>query len=288
VWLDRLGSDLLVEALESDDYSFLPTLVRLQPEAGTLDLRFRTNSKTGTSWATLYAGERALLTLFASREGKLCLRGSTPIEAFSPEGTVHAALCSRRANAVLDRETAFRFNSRVERDSTLAAVRAPLKAALDMYVASATKALPRRPNLGQEVDAIAVEPDGALAIIEVKPKTQTGDIGWTPAQATMYARIFEHWIDCDPPAASEALRKMLAQRIRLRLGPVVALAEPIRIRPVIALETGLTNKVEAQARAEQLQNHLLRSGVGYANLEARTINGDGSTTDLQWFRSTSP
>lgn len=273
-------------ALHNDPYSFLPTLVRVQPTPGTLDLRFRCNSKDGSGEATLYAGERAVVRLIEGIEGELSLRGpNQPLEkAFSPEGRVHAHLCSRPENAVLDRESAFRFNSIAERESILSIVREPLRAAVNAYQDSGDKALPQPPRLGQEIDAIAVDPDGALAIIEVKPKAQTGSIGWTPAQVTFYARIFKHWIEQNGAAASKTLREMLNQRIELRLIPTVELHDPIRIKPVIALEHGLTNLSVAKERAEKLQEHLLQSGVGWKNLEARAIEPDGSMTDLQWFR----
>lgn len=283
--LDRIASDTLMHALQSDPYVFLPTLVRLQPSPGTLDLRFRSDFKKGTSEATLYAGERALLRLIDDGKGSLKLSGpDSPVLRFSPEGIVQAAACSRLDCAVLDRESMLSFNTDAERRDILNTLREPVESALAAHRTAADKPLPSSPKLGQEADAIAVEPDGSLAIIEIKPNTQTGSIGWTPAQVTFYANVFQHWVDDDQAAARETLRKMLGQRITLGLAPTVELSDPIRIKPVIALQHGLTNSKIAQQRAEELQAHLLRNGIGWSNLEARSIGADGSMADLGWFR----
>jgi hypothetical protein len=140
--------------------------------------------------------------------------------------------------------------------------------------------------LGPEADAISVESDGSLAIIEIKPRTQTGSIGWTPAQVTFYADVFQYWVERDPAAALETLRKMLDQRIKLGLAPRVDLSDPIRIKPVIALQHKLRNPEVAQQRAEELQTQLLRSGSRWSNLEARCIEEAGSMTRLDWFKLT--
>ena len=283
--LDRLASDRLMSELQSGTYSFLLSLVRLQPTPGTLDLRFRNDYKKGTNEATLYAGERALLRLMDDGKGPLKLSGpDPPVLKFSPEGIVQAVACSRLDYAVLDRESYFSFDSGIERDGILDALREPLKEAMNAHRTDAKKALPSPPKLGQEADAIAVEADGSLAVIEIKSNTPTGSIGWTPAQVTFYANVFQHWVENDHAAALETLRQMLSQRITLGLAPAVTLSDPIRIKPVIALQHGLTSYDKAQCRAEGLQARLVRSGVGWTNLEARSIGADGSMVNLGWFR----
>jgi hypothetical protein len=281
MWLDRLASSALLKTLEEDPYSFLPTLVKLQPRPGLLDLRFRSN-KTDWSEAQFYFGERSLLRL-REQNGSLRLRGpEKAVEKVSSEGRVHAALVSRTDYAVIDREVAFRFCNQAEKAAVLEEVKSAIKAVVDAYQASAPGQLPKVGKLGQEADAVAIAADGALEIIEVKPGAATGSLGWTPAQVTVYADLFKRWL-ANHPGAANVLEKMLEQRVQLGLSPHVSLKRPVQIRPVIAIGHPIRNELVARQRAEGVQHALIAAGLGWANLVAREVDPDGTTSDLGWF-----
>ena len=99
-------------------------------------------------------------------------------------------------------------------------------------------------TLGAECDLLAVDSDGRLLAIEVKPLG--GTIAWVPAQATMYARVLQKWIDVDRETAQagfaprEVIEGMLAQR--QSLGQVVnfaaALTDDLRVTPVVVIQRG--------------------------------------------------
>jgi hypothetical protein len=284
VWLDRVASPALMAALQEDPYSFLPALVKVQSRPGLLDLRFRSHAATGTSEATLYAGERAAVRLLADGSGSLTLAGPVkPVATVSPEGRVQAALCSRLDYAVLDRECAFRIPDATVKAAVLQDVQTPLAAVVKAVVkARASGALPTAPVFGPEADAIAVGDDGALEIIEIKCGDVTGRLGWTAAQVTFYANLFRRWLD-ECSSAVSVLRKMLTQRLELGLSPLVALREPVQIRPVIAIGAPFKNEAVARARAEILQAELIKAGIGWDNLVARLVEPTGDVAELDWF-----
>src|SRR5438552_875153 len=108
MWLDRRLSPELKAELQTGPYRFLLEVVRFQPQPGVLDLRFRSNNKTGESEVTLYFGERAAARLKHHPKNGVSLAGpAEPLAKIKPEGSVHARLCCRVHATVLDREAAF-------------------------------------------------------------------------------------------------------------------------------------------------------------------------------------
>jgi hypothetical protein len=126
--LDRKLSAPLKAALQTNSYRFLLDGVRFQPQPGFLDLRFRSNGKTGESEVTLYFGERAAARLKHHPKNGLSLAGpAKPLAKIKPEGLVHVRLCCRADASVLDREAAFRFTDSVEKKKVLADVCSPIQ-----------------------------------------------------------------------------------------------------------------------------------------------------------------
>jgi hypothetical protein len=281
MWLDRKANDQLMAALEGT-YGFLPQLVRHQPQPGLLDLRFRSRRESGRSEATLYLGERAALRLRSHPITGLTVKGpARPLGEITPEGHVHARLCARTDAAILDREIAFRFSSKPEKNAALNAARLPFLKAVGAF-ALANPEFGKQPTFGQEVDAIAIE-SGRLAIIEVKAGTDTRGICWAAAQVSFYARLFSSWVDQDPDTAHAALADMLEQRVRLGLAPEAALGRPIQIVPVVAVGLPVSKESDARSGAIKIQSMLLKAGIGWPDLELWAIAADGRWTALPWF-----
>lgn len=55
-------------------------------------------------------------------------------------------------------------------------------------------------KFGAECDLLALDADGRLLAVEVKP-SNVGTIAWVPAQAAMYARVLQRWVDVDIESA---------------------------------------------------------------------------------------
>jgi hypothetical protein len=279
--LDRVASPTLLAGLRDGVWAWIPALVRLQSSPRLLDLRFRSNPAANTCQAVLYFGERAALRLREAKHTSL-ESPEKPLGPPSPEGWVQAALCATPDYAVIDRECAFRFTSTAEKAATLAAVAGELRAVVDRFHEAGNGTIPKPPRLGQELDALAVAPDGALEVIEVKAGGATGAVGWAPAQVGFYARLFEHWL-AEHPGARRRLEYMLRQRVDLQMAPAVELQDPVRIRAVIAVGEPFKSEAVAKDRAESLQRYLRGAGVGWGDLEARKVSVDGSTSRLDWF-----
>ena len=94
-------------------------------------------------------------------------------------------------------------------------------------------------SFGTECDLLAVDSDGRLLAIEVKP-FRTGSIVWVAAQATMYALLLQKWIDVDHEVAPAIVAGMIEQRNAVSPGvPFVAdLPANLQVTPVVALQRG--------------------------------------------------
>lgn len=245
-----------------------------------VDLQFRHTIATGRDHATLYVGLTSVLDIHATRKGLLSLKvhpthakagrfdpsWSAPrtaaelaadwpsVELYldriipqatrthgSQEGAVQAALTSHQTPhlAILDREVTPSFASKAAKKQFMEKCQAPILAALhgaDLGFGGMPK------SLGNECDALGIDETGVVLAIEVKP-AGVGSVVWAPAQAAMYARLLQRWIDesaNDPDHAPVAvLEGLLAQRAQLGLarGDAV-LATPLRVAPVVVLQRG--------------------------------------------------
>jgi hypothetical protein len=225
----------------------------------------------------LYVGQRRGLKLIDRPGHDLRLVGPTqPINGLSPEGRVHARLVCRLDEMIVDRECAFRFNGTPEYEAALAQAAVSIRAAVEAHRSESGTRLPQPPALGQELDALRVAPDGALEVIEVKPGTATGPIGWAPAQVAVYVELFERWFRDDAAIAHDTIRRMIDQRVALGLGSPRRLSDPVHIRAVVAIGKPLHNPNVALNRLRDVQKRLLSEGVTSRVADVRLVARDGS------------
>lgn len=244
-----------------------------------LDLQMRKDPKTGRQWATVYAGLTAVLNVEERPKGlrltahdtwskapkfgfhqhwkddlthaelkadwievELYLERVIPAATKShgvTEGAVQAAVSKSRDRTwmMLDREVVTSFRDQPTKNKILARCYEPLVAALPQSLPGAVPT-----KFGPECDLLALRPEtGQLVAVEVKPYDGAG-IAWVAAQATMYARLLNEWIDSDA-RAEEIVRGTVLQRQKLGLFDApfkVDLALPVA--PVVALQRGARKK----------------------------------------------
>ena len=110
----------------------------------------------------------------------------------------------------------------------------------------------QRPRSDLEADLLAVDRDGRLLVVEVKPADELKGIAWAPGQARLYAELFARLLDVDPSARTEMIA-MIHQRQRLGLpGPRWELGEQpmLRVVPVIAIGAGPQSSVAVERLRE--------------------------------------
>jgi hypothetical protein len=153
------------------------------------------------------------------------------------EGAVQAAVSSfDSANRVmLDREVLLHFRDTPTEPRVMDSVTADLRLALS------TAPVPgaRPAAFGGRCDLLAIDSAGRLLAVEVKPKGAP-TITWAPAQAIVYARLFNIW-QHDPDAA-EILSGMIEQRKRLNLikSQTPVLPSRLGVIPIVAVQRGVS------------------------------------------------
>jgi hypothetical protein len=299
MYYDRTISQKLVDALgPGGPFSFL---VRYAKTKYLADLQLRGYPHSKRYWATLYCGITMILDVF-ERYGQFSLKGKSDSRAwdkswaegrqldewrsaeerldkyidrairdvgerFTNEGTIQAMLCTRAGDlfSVIDRETVIGFSNMTELVTTYARLQGPLRAACPHD--------PARPwfvpkEFGGKLDLLAVDPDGRLLAIEVKPGSATAGITWAPLQATFYAQLLRAWSNEVGQKSQHILHAMLQQRIDLGLtrDPNRRLKYPLEIVPVVAIG-GPPKSPEAIPRLKAVQQALLDAKVGYPSLK---------------------
>ncbi len=245
-----------------------------------VDLQFRREAHGNRLTATLYVGLTAVLNLHMSSKGlwlsvhkthqknggfdeawtvrrtvdelaaiwldvERYLDRIIPIAAQShgrKEGAVQAAITSFANDRlfVIDREVTPAFEDEKHKDAFMRECEAPIldllsKADLDFG------GPPKR--LGNECDALAVDADGRLLAVEVKP-LGVGTIAWVAAQAAMYARIMQGWVDSAGEQAADVVLGMFDQRAKIGLlSGSVEIATPLEVVPVVALQRGASQEL---------------------------------------------
>lgn len=188
------------------------------------------------------------------------------------EGAVQSALSGFRTQdqTVVDREVVVGFSSTSEKQRISSAVARPLLNALRLDRAPAWwKTAPT--SLGGECDGLALDRDGSLMAIEVKPRRATGGITWSAVQVRHYATLLARWArECSD--ASMIIDGMVAQRVELGLAdPTRATVQrPIVVRPVLAIERGASPA--ALDRLRQVHDHLRNAGLDDPPLEIYSVN----------------
>lgn len=191
------------------------------------------------------------------------------------EGAVQAAASafSDGSRVMLDREVTPHFLDTLVKKSVLG----PISNSLVDALAEANP-VPGKPpaSFGAECDLLALDRDGRLLAVEVKPSVSS--LVWTPAQATMYSSVLKAWVDDDgagSPGWRAVVLGMLEQRRQLGLAPRfhVELPEAPVVVPVIAVQRGASS--ELLARLWKVQQALLNAGVGDPALEVYQVSLSG-------------
>lgn len=283
-----------------------------------VDLQMRHNPKTGADHASLYVGLTSVLNVVASGKSELKLALTAhPTWSEGPHGfnvgwrqaaavsmwaerwlevedylervipAASAGSHGRTEGAVQAAASAFADGSRVMLDREVTphfldaavkkAVLGPLSDALAGALARAKVVAGKPPSsFGAECDLLAVDRAGRLLAVEVKPNVSS--LVWTPAQATMYARVLQAWAedDCsDSPGWQTVVLGMLEQR--RQLGFVrrfdVALPDTPTVVPVIAVQRGANSTLIE--RLWKVQQALLEAGVGDPALEVYQVSLSG-------------
>lgn len=315
---DRRVSDQFLQHFTPDGLlSSLPAYAKggLFP----IDLRFRRDAKSGAEHASLYVGLTSVLDVHHAKSGtfrlkvhpthqangkfdtawakpmsieelaavwptvELYLDRIIPIAAKSHggrEGAVQAAVASYRSGerVILDREVTPSFRDTATKQEFMSACQDPILAAL-AKTDLGFGAVPTK--LGNECDALAVDAKGRVLAVEIKP-IGVGSIAWVVAQATMYARILQRWVDADAPEGhrpADVLAGMLAQRQAVRLAPLtdIKLAHEGRVVPVVALQRGAS--AEMIRRMCAVRDELAKVDLGVGEVEIYEVNLLG-----EWIR----
>jgi hypothetical protein len=280
-----------------------------------VDLQFRSNLKTGAQHASLYVGLTTVLDVHwkpdlvrLAAHRRYHSAGFDPtwtswapvstaqarseavddyLDAVIPEaaagraaveGSVQAAVSSFDSGqrAMLDREVMLHFRDTSTRKSVMDSVSVDLLRSLDN--APVPGARPK--SFGGKCDLLALDSDGRLLAVEVKPKG-VSTIVWAPAQAIVYARLLHLWTRNDPLAA-EIISGMISQRQELHL-LASRTPRPVpmpEVLPVVAVQRGMSQK--HRERLFAVRRHLRERGIEEAarlqiyevTLAGRLLNAD--------------
>jgi hypothetical protein len=320
---DRRVSDQFLQHFTPDGLlSSLPAYTKsgLFP----IDLRFRGDAKSGAEHASLYVGLTSVLDVHHTKSGTFRLKAHPthqkngrfdvawakqmtleeltaawpavelyldriiPIAAKShggKEGAIQAAVASHRSDkrVILDREVTPAFRDTATRQEFMNACQQPI---LDVLTKSDLGFGTVPAKLGNECDALAVDVAGRVLAVEIKP-IGVGSIAWVVAQATMYARILQRWIDAEAPEGHrpvDVIREMLDQRHDVRLAPKVdlALEASPRVVPVVALQRGAS--AEMIRRMCAVRDVLRGADLDVADVEIYEVNLIGEWIPLDESR----
>jgi hypothetical protein len=206
---------------------------------------------TAASWSSRWGAVEDYLELVIVSVGPQHLK----------EGAVQSAICGFASAelVVIDREAAITFGSQPEKDAKKKATAAPLLAALQRDDAP-TWWKSRPTSLGGECDALAINAQGQLWTIEVKP-ADASTLPWALVQVLHYAYLFRAWGEEDAGATS-VLQGMLNQRRKLGLthgGRDFTVQSPLDVRPVLAFDRGASQT--ARERLGEVHRHLTAKGI---------------------------
>lgn len=171
------------------------------------------------------------------------------------EGLVQTVVAKKTTDdwAILDREVTPSFRDDQNKQAALAECRQPLFATIKAAAATLLNVPAGPKKFGTECDLLALDKTGRLLAIEVKP-LDAATIAWVPAQAAMYARVLQYWIDTDPTTATDGITPRqiiegtLVQRQQLGHSPgfTVRPAEPMTVTPVVVLQKGSSQRKQDQ------------------------------------------
>jgi hypothetical protein len=183
---------------------------------------------------------------------------------FLVEGAIQSAISGFICDEmlVIDREAALTYTDQPEKNRVKAQMEQPLLDAISRPGEKGWRAsMPS--SLGGECDALAIDRDGTLLAIEIKPRSSTSTIRWSPLQARHYANLFSRWASENRGVGEDApniiIEKMAQQRKRLgliRQDVKLAVQSPIRVQPLIVIgrgysEAALEGLREVQGRLDE-------------------------------------
>jgi hypothetical protein len=163
------------------------------------------------------------------------------------EGVVQTVVSKKTTDkwAILDREVTPSFRDILYKQSAIAMCMQPLLASVEAAATTLVNVPAGPKKFGTECDLLALDKSGRLLAIEVKP-LGAATLAWVPAQATMYARVLQYWIDNDPITATDGITPRqviegtLVQRQLLDHSPGFSASprEPMTVTPVVVLQKG--------------------------------------------------
>lgn len=309
---DRRVSKEMLEVLLSG--GFAHSLLEYASARYPIDLQCRKDYKTKSEWITLYVGMTKVVDLHRRKDDLFLLSAheaySTTKNRWDPdwvnphsreqwadlwphvelyleqiiphvmgtrliatEGAVQAAASVYRADparAMLDREVTPSFHDKPAKKAIIEGLYAPLVNAL----ASGAPVMGKPPTtLGAYCDLLAVDATGQLVAIEIKPG-KASSLKWVPAQATMYAKVLQAWIDDDPDWA-EVITGSFAQRKALGLTPAHFTLPTLqrKVVPAVAYQRIASEKLIQQMY--DVQDHLVACGVGDPEMTFYTVSISG-------------
>jgi hypothetical protein len=163
--------------------------------------------------------------------------GAVADRYLNQEGRVQGALCSDlfEGFAVFDREAVVGYSTTDERKQVTSELFKPYAERIKSID------LPSRPkSLGTKADVMALDPEGRVLVIEVKPGRELTAIAWSPVQVAFYKALFATWRDAAGAIASRPVEGMLEQRLRLGLVRASYPVSPaFQLVPVVAIGTPL-------------------------------------------------
>jgi hypothetical protein len=198
----------------------------------------------------------------------------------SQEGRVQAAVSTFLADThvVLDRESALHFRDTVTKDRIMKEIVDPVRDALSGL--GGVKGLPKT-KFGGKSDLLALDAEGRVLAIEVKPRN-VGTIRWAAAQATVYARLFQRWLERPdlPRAPRDVLIGEWQQRHELDLcGSVDSrLSAKPRVVPIVVVQRGTRRGLIEEFKV--VQDRLCDAGVGYPDLRLWEVGMTGRPHEI--------
>jgi len=262
-----------------------------------VDLQFRREIRADAQRATLYVGLQKVLDI-EWRDGEVRLTGHSRLArrcgfrsewsawtsqadarrtidgvegylelvipqgaASAKEGAVQSAVSAFHTDGtfIVDREVSLQYRSRAVRSRLIAEWTDDLVALLiDAPVPQVSP-----PRFGDRCDIVALSRADEVLAIEVKPRN-VESVVWAPAQAIVYARMLNAWIEADLDAVG-ILQTVVDTRVRLNLIDEVppAIVRTARVRPVLAVQRG--GGPERLESMRKVIRYLRESGVPEAH-----------------------
>ena len=203
---------------------------------------------------------------------------AAPLKYLSAEGRAQARLGRESSRfVVLYREVVVSFSDQSTKNAAVTAQISGVRAAKHDLATSHAWAK-RSKSFGTELDALAIDQEGRLLVIEVKHGSDTAGLGWTPAQVAVYLGLMKLWVASTSDPTS-VLNGMLAQYAHLGLpGATVTARAPLELRPVIAIAEPIKSAAVAYERMRQVVAALEDRGVRMPGLEIWGIDEAGGLT----------